>query len=67
MVGPVAAGFLAADSEVVAGAPPGMMESLVAAAPMRRLGHPSDIAGIAAFLATPRRCLDQRPNSLGQQ
>ena len=53
MVGPVAAGFLAVDSEVVAGAPTGMMESLAAAAPMRRLGHPSDIAGIAAFLATP--------------
>lgn len=52
MAGPIASGFLDPSGAVVAGAPAGTLEALASAAPMGRLGQPSDIAAIAAFLAS---------------
>ena len=53
VVGPVADGFLAADSAVVVNAPEGALDRLAATNPAGRLGTPEDAAGVAAFLATP--------------
>jgi enoyl-ACP reductase-like protein len=46
-------GFLDPTGDLVAGAPKGMMDAFTVAAPAGRIGQPSDIAPIAAFLATP--------------
>ncbi len=53
MAGPIAAGFLDPAGDTARGAPEGMIESLAAAAPAGRMGLPSDIGTIAAFLAAP--------------
>ena len=53
MAGVIAAGFLDPSGDLVASAPKGMIDALAAAAPSGRMGRPSDIAAIAAFLATP--------------
>ena len=53
MAGVIAAGFLDPSGDLVASAPEGMIDALAAAAPSGRMGRPSDIAAIAAFLATP--------------
>jgi 3-oxoacyl-[acyl-carrier protein] reductase len=53
MSGAVAAGIMDPDSEFVRAAPEGVYEAIAAAAPMGRMGRPSDIAAVAAFLATP--------------
>jgi 3-oxoacyl-[acyl-carrier protein] reductase len=53
MVGPVGSGFLDPAGEVVASAPHGLIDNLASAAPRGRLGEPSDIAPIVAFLASP--------------
>jgi 3-oxoacyl-[acyl-carrier protein] reductase len=53
MAGPIAAGFLDTDGDLAKGAPSGVMEALAAAAPTGRMGLPSDIGPIVAFLATP--------------
>ncbi len=52
VVGPIADGFLAADSDFMRGAPDGMLDQLAAAAPAKRLGAPGDIGSVIAFLAT---------------
>ena len=52
MPGPIAAGFLDPSSDAVRNAPEGTMEFMAATAPTGRLGLPSDIGPIAAFLAS---------------
>lgn len=52
MAGPIAAGFLDPSNEAVRNAPTGMMEAMAAVAPAGRMGRPSDIGPIAAFLAS---------------
>ncbi|WP_432825480.1 SDR family oxidoreductase [Dactylosporangium sp. CA-092794] len=53
IVGPVGTGFLAADAPGVVAAPPGALEQMATLIPTGRLGLPSDIAPVVAFLATP--------------
>lgn len=52
MAGPIGAGFLDPTSDLVANAPEGALDALASVALTGRLGMPSDIAPIAAFLAS---------------
>lgn len=53
MAGPIGSGFLDPAGDIVANAPEGALAALASVALTGRLGQPSDIAPIAAFLASP--------------
>ncbi|MGH3251521.1 MAG: SDR family oxidoreductase [Trebonia sp.] len=53
IVGPVADGFMSPSAPGVLAAPPGVMDYVVSASPMGRMGEVTDIAPVVAFLASP--------------
>lgn len=53
LVGPVNSGFMGPTAPGVLAAPPGMMDYVISASPMGRMGEPTEIASVVAFLASP--------------